>query len=96
MILRQGGYSNPEYKQRFKEHIEVLEAYNGGFIFGNSPGATTREIAIMGLDMENKGDMEKAQVSAKGKYLATAFLLSSDRWRYGELILLLKNDYEKK
>ena len=74
----------------------MLEAYNRGVLLGNIPGATTREIAIMGLEMDNKGDMEKAQVSAKGKYLATAFLLSSDRWRYGELILLLKNDYEKK
>ena len=28
-------------------------------------------------------------------YLATAFLISSDRRRYGELILSLKNDYSK-
>ena len=27
--------------------------------------------------------------------MATAFLLSSDRHRYGELILTLKNDYVK-
>ena len=37
--------------------------------------------------------MEKAQTSARGKYLATAFLLNSYICRYGELILLLKNDY---
>ena len=37
--------------------------------------------------------MEKAQTSVRGKYLATVFLLSSDRRRYGELILSLKNDY---
>ena len=30
------------------------------------------------------------------KCLATAFLLSSDRRRYGELILSLKNDYANK
>ena len=30
MLFRQGGYSNSEYKQHFKEQIEVLEAYNGG------------------------------------------------------------------
>ena len=29
ILLRQGGYSNSKYKQRFKEQIEVLEAYNG-------------------------------------------------------------------
>ena len=39
--------------------------------------------------------MEKAQTPARGKYLATAFLLSSDRRRYRELILSLKNDYAK-
>ena len=43
--------------------------------------------------METKGDMKKSHVLARGKYLATAFLLSLDRRRYGELILLLKNDY---
>ena len=44
-----------EYKQRFKEHIDVLEAYNGGVLFSNSPGAMAREIAILGLDAETKG-----------------------------------------
>ena len=39
--------------------------------------------------------MEKVQTSARGEYLATAFLLSSDRRWYGKLILLLKNDYAK-
>ena len=49
----------------------------------------------MELDAETKGGMEKAQVSATGKYLVTAFLVSLDRRQYGELILLLKNEYAK-
>ena len=93
MLFRQGDYSNSEYKQRFKDQIEVLEAYNGGVLFGNSPGATAQEIARLGLDAEIRADVEKAQVLSRGKYLATAFLLSSDRRRYGELIILLNNDY---
>ena len=56
----------------------MLEAYNGGFLFGNSRGATMREIAILGLNAETEGDVEKEQVSARGKYFATAFLLSLD------------------
>ena len=56
-----------EYKKIFKEKIEVLEAYNGGVLFGNSPGATAREITTLGLDAEIKGDVEKAQASARGK-----------------------------
>ena len=51
-----------------------------------------RDIATLGLDAEIGADVEKAQVLARGKYFATAFLLSLDRRWYGELILLLKND----
>ena len=39
-LFRKGDYSNSEYKQRFKEQIEVWEAYNGGVLFGKIPGAT--------------------------------------------------------
>ena len=73
----------------------MLGAYNGGVLFGNSPGATAREIATLELNAAVEGDVEKAQASARGKYLATVFLLTSDRCRYGELILRLKNDYAK-
>ena len=54
------------------------------------------ENSILGLNAGTEGDMEKAQISARGKYLATTFLLSSDRHQYGELILSLKNDYAKR
>ena len=60
MLFWKGDYSNSEYKQRFKEQIEVLEAYNGGVIFGNCPGATEREIATLVLDTEIRRDLEKA------------------------------------
>ena len=50
MLLRKGEYSNLECKQRFKEHIEVLEAYHRGVLFRNIPGATVREIAMLGLN----------------------------------------------
>ena len=65
MLFRQEGYSNLGYKQRFKEHIEVLEAYNRGELFGNSLGATAQEIPTLILNAETKGDVEKAQVSAR-------------------------------
>ena len=57
MLFCQGDYRNSEYKQRFKEQIEVLEAYNGGVLFGNRPGATAREIATLGLNAEMEGDI---------------------------------------
>ena len=60
MLFRQGDYSNLEYKQIFKEQIEVLEAYKGGVLFRNSPGATAREISTLVLDAEIESDVEKA------------------------------------
>ena len=73
----------------------MLETYNGRFLFGNSPGAMAQDIIILGLDAENKGNVEKDHILARVRYLAIAFLLSSDRCRYGELILPLKNDHAK-
>ena len=61
----------------------------------DSPGATARDITILQLDAETKGDVEKAQILARVKYLATRFLLRSDRRQYGELILSLKYDHAK-
>ena len=73
MLFRQEDYINLGYKQRFKEQIEVLEAYNRGVLFSNSPGAMAREITTLGLDAEIKAYVEKSQMSARGKYLVTAF-----------------------
>ena len=73
-----------------------MEAYNGGVLFGNSPGATAQEIAILGMNVETKGEVEKAQILARGKYTETAFLLSLYRLRHGEMILSQKNDDAKK
>ena len=50
---------------------------------------------MLGLDADTEGDVEKVQVSTRVKYLAIAFLLISDRRRYSELIISLKNDYVK-
>ena len=49
----------------------------------------------MELDANSENNAKKARTLARVKYLATTFLLSSDRRRYGELILALKNNYAK-
>ena len=69
MLFRQEEYINLEYNQRFKEQIEVLKAYNGGVIFGNSPGETARDIATLGLDAEIEGDVKKSASVRKKKIL---------------------------
>ena len=65
MLFRQGDSSNSDYKQRFKENIEVLEAYNGGVLIGNSLRATVREITLLGLNTEIADDVEKAHILAR-------------------------------
>ena len=95
VIFCQEDSRNSEYKQRFKEQIRVLEAYNVGVLFGNIPGAKAREIALLGLNTKTKGNVEKSQIPDRGKYLATTFLLSSYRFQYWEMILSLKNYYAK-
>ena len=67
----------------------------GGVLFDNSSGSTVCKIKLLVLDAERADNVEIFQTSTRGKYLVTAFLLSLDRHRYGELILLLKNDYAK-
>ena len=45
---------------------------------------------ILGMDAETECDVEKDQILARGKYLATVYLLRLDRRRYEELILSKK------
>ena len=86
ILFLQGDSINSEYRQQFKEHIEVLKENNGRILFGNSLGATTRKIKLLGLYKESEDAVEKDQTSERRKYLATAFLFRSDRRRYRELI----------
>ena len=72
-----------------------MKAYNEGVLFGNNPGAMSHEIVLLGLNEETEGNAEKSQISVRGKYMATSFLLSSDMRQYGDLILLLKDNYTK-
>ena len=54
-----------------------------------------REIKLLELNANGKDNVKKARTSARGKRLATAFLLRSERLRDRELILALKNEYTK-
>ena len=67
----------------------------GGVVFVNILVATARNITLLRLNTESADNMYKAQISVRGRYMATAFLLSSDRRRYGDLILSLKTNYTK-
>ena len=45
----------------------MLKTYNWEVLFGNSLGATAREIATLEMDADIRADVEKAQGSARGK-----------------------------
>ena len=66
MLFCQGDSSNSEYIKRFKDHIDVLGAYNGRVLFRNSPVSTARELTLLGLNTEIAVDVEKAHISAGG------------------------------
>ena len=70
--------------------MEVIKTYNRGIQFCDSPGATEREVKVLVLDPDVRKDVEKAKASVRGKYLMVAFILSSYRRRYGDLIVALK------
>ena len=53
------------------------------------------EVVLLVINADITGNVEKAQILARRKYLSTAFFLISDRRQYEEVILLLINDYEK-
>ena len=84
MLFRKGDSSNSKCKQRFKEKIDMLEAYNGGTLFANVPRDPAREVKLLYLDANRKDNVEKARTSERAEYLATMFLFSSDRCRYEE------------
>jgi hypothetical protein len=92
--FRQNELTLDEYWKQWNAWIAVLENYNGGEKFGGSTGATTREMAFLGL-ADSATNVVIAEKSAREKFLAIAFLLGSDRKRFGHLITDLKNDYAK-
>ena len=73
----------------------MLEAYNGGGPIWEQPGSDGKEDRNTGTGRGYQRGRRKNVSVGNGKYLATTFLLSSYRRRYGELILSLQNDYAK-
>eukprot|EP00978_Attheya_sp_CCMP212_P017673 scaffold47346_cov63-Attheya_sp.AAC.1 len=81
------------YMKNFQNIIDVIE-HSGGVI-GYEPGVIQALAEEQGFDMNAATIAEKAGLGkeAQGVYLAVAFLLNSDRNRYGKLIEDLENSY---
>eukprot|EP00978_Attheya_sp_CCMP212_P006553 scaffold15183_cov61-Attheya_sp.AAC.2 len=81
------------YMENFQNIIDIIE-HSGGVI-GYEPGVIQALADEQGIDVNAATIAEKAALGkeAQGMYLAIAFLLNSDRNRFGRLIEDLENSY---
>ena len=93
-LLSQDKHSTCQaYLERFQNCVDVIE-HCGGSI-GQEPGLVRKVLEDKGLIAEaaTQEQIQEAQVTAQEVYLAAAFILGSDRNRYGKLLEDLENDY---
>jgi hypothetical protein len=81
------------YLEKFQNCVDVLD-HCGGSI-GHIPGLVNATLMDNNIDFltASKEEMADAVKASQDKYLAVAFILGSDRNRYGKLIENLENDY---
>jgi hypothetical protein len=87
-MLSQGKHTTCQaYLERFRNCVDEIEYYRGCLI---------KDILASDgkdLDTATTEELERAGEIAQEQYLATAFLLGSDRTPYGQLTVDLENDY---
>jgi hypothetical protein len=92
--LTQGKHrDNQEYYDEFNSM--VLTAQESGATIGAHPGGVSEVLSMQATDPANPTDVERttAMKTATERYLAVAFLLGSDKLRYGTLIEEIENKY---
>jgi hypothetical protein len=93
-LLSQDKHSTCQvYLERFQNGVDVIE-HCGGSI-GQEPGLVQKVLQDRGKSSNTAtaDETREAQNAAQQQYLAVAFLLGSDRNRYGKLLEDLENDY---
>jgi hypothetical protein len=81
------------YLERFKNQVDVIEHYGG---FTSETGLVGKMLpSRVSLDSASPDLLAVATRKAKERYLAVAFILGSDRVRYGKLIEDMENSYIK-
>ena len=82
----QGRLSLQQYLESFKNSVDVIEH------IGCAIGPNFKELIV--TEMNDTGETEDtATATVREKYLATAYLLGSDRARFGKLIDDLQNNF---
>jgi hypothetical protein len=81
------------YLEQYQNIIDVIQQVGGSV--GKSEGLVQAYAKTKGVDTKTMSDKERTALEqeAYDRYLATSFILASDRSRYGRLIEGLENDY---
>ena len=88
-FFSQGKLTTQMYHEQFQNLVEVIETIKGNI--GVDPGI---ELLVATELKKNVGLLTNAEKKdAQDRYLAVAFLLGSDRSRYGKLIENLENEF---
>jgi hypothetical protein len=94
MLRQDRNTTNAQYLEKFQTNVAVVEQFGGNI--GRSTGAVRTELELAGFaDQTTAGKKDKlaATQRAKDKYLAVAFLCSTDKARYTKLLEDLYNVY---
>jgi hypothetical protein len=92
--LAQGKHhNNQEYLDEFNSM--VITPKESGATIGTHPGGVTEALNSAAVNADNPTDAERdaAIKSTTDRYLAVAFLLGADRFRYGTLVEEIENEY---
>ena len=93
-MCSQGKFSTTQaYLEQLQNMVDVIE-HSGGSV-GHEPGILGAIAEELNIDLDTVMAAEGEHVcnTAQARYLAVAFILGSDRSRYGRLIENLENDY---
>ena len=92
-LLSQGRNTVGEYYEQFKNQTDVLDHIGAGI--GHDDAITRQVLRTQGIDIEDATEAQEEAAETQGIewYLALAFLMGSDRSRFGRLLEKLENDF---
>ena len=92
-LLSQGRNTIGEYHDQFKNQTDVLEHIGAGI--GDDEAIMKQVLRSQGIDVDEATEAQEEAAETEGTqwYLALAFLMGSDRSRFGRLLEKLENDF---
>ena len=92
-LLSQGHNTVGEYYEQFKNQTDVLSHIGAGI--GDDEGIMKQVLRSQGININDATDEQEEAAELEGIqwYLALAFLMGSNRNRYGRLLEKLENDF---